>query len=236
MKEWIKSIPLLNQGYRTLRGFFESHTIKSYSQEGEDLVLKRIFEHQKNGFYVDIGAHHPLRFSNTYLFYKKGWSGINIDAMPHSMKSFNRMRPRDINIESPIGEDNQELCYHIFNESALNTFKSDLAKKILQIPHYKLLKTQVLKTRSLKSILDEFLPKSQKIDFMSIDVEGLDLQVLQSNDWGEYRPKILLVEILGGGDIQSILSSPTYAFLSNQGYGFFAKTFNTCFFKIKEFQ
>ena len=59
----------------------------SFSQEGEDLVLARIFEGKKNGFYVDIGAHHPTRFSNTHYFYRRGWSGINIDAMPGSMKN-----------------------------------------------------------------------------------------------------------------------------------------------------
>ena len=56
-----------------------------YSQEGEDMILGKIFSGQKHGFYVDVGAHHPLRFSNTYLFYLKGWRGINIDAMPGSM-------------------------------------------------------------------------------------------------------------------------------------------------------
>ena len=76
---------------------------KSYSQEGEDLLLRRIFEHQKNGFYVDVGAHHPFRFSNTYLLYKCGWRGINIDAMPGSMRLFRRFRARDINIECGVG-------------------------------------------------------------------------------------------------------------------------------------
>lgn len=77
--------------------------IKSYSQEGEDMILHRIFERQCKGFYVDIGAHHPFRFSNTYLFYKRGWSGINIDAMPGSMNIFNKFRNRDINLEYGIG-------------------------------------------------------------------------------------------------------------------------------------
>lgn len=76
---------------------------KSYSQEGEDMILSRIFGDKKNGFYVDVGAHHPFRFSNTYLFYKRGWLGINIDAMPGSMRLFDRFRKNDINIESAIG-------------------------------------------------------------------------------------------------------------------------------------
>lgn len=79
------------------------HT-KSYAQEGEDMILHRIFERQSVGFYVDVGAHHPFRFSNTYLFYQKGWRGINIDAMPNSMRLFNRFRPRDINLECGISK------------------------------------------------------------------------------------------------------------------------------------
>ena len=73
-----------------------------YSQNGEDLILNRFLENKKNGFYIDIGAHHPIRFSNTYLFYKKGWRGINIDAMPGSMDLFNKIRSRDINIEKEL--------------------------------------------------------------------------------------------------------------------------------------
>ena len=87
--------------------FFDGYAKKSYSQEGEDLILQRFFEKQAVGFYVDVGAHHPRRYSNTYLFYKKGWSGINIDAMPNSMKRFDKYRPRDINIEKPISEKNK---------------------------------------------------------------------------------------------------------------------------------
>ena len=74
----------------------------SYSLQGEDMVLKELFADKNQGFYVDVGAHHPFRFSNTYLFYKKGWRGINIDAMPRSMELFDKFRPRDINIECGV--------------------------------------------------------------------------------------------------------------------------------------
>lgn len=231
MKQWIKQIPYAKESYRAILRFCESLGQRSYSQEGEDLILKRIFTEQKHGFYVDIGAHHPRRFSNTHLFYKRGWRGINIDAMPNSMKIFNAKRPRDINLETPIGEENQSLSYYIFDEPALNTCKSDRAEEISRIPTYKLIDIITLQTRSLKGILDRFLPPSQQIDFMSVDVEGLDLQVLQSNDWEKYRPKILLIEILGGGDMIEVLDSPFYGFLSQRQYGLFAKTFNTYFFR-----
>ncbi len=90
---------------------FNGHSINSYSQEGEDMVLRRLFEQKTVGYYVDVGAHHPKRFSNTYYFYKRGWRGINIDAMPGSMKLFNKMRPRDINVEIPVSSGEGEILY-----------------------------------------------------------------------------------------------------------------------------
>ena len=105
----------------------DGYALKSYSQEGEDMILRRLFEKQQTGFYVDVGAHHPKRFSNTYFFYKKGWKGINIDAMPDSMKPFNKIRPRDINIEKPVSDKKQVLTYYAFNEPALNGFSKELS-------------------------------------------------------------------------------------------------------------
>ncbi|MDX9799068.1 MAG: hypothetical protein RBT05_09445 [Bacteroidales bacterium] len=76
----------------------------SFSQEGEDMLLSKLFELNEKGFFVDIGAHHPIRFSNTYKLYLKGWRGINIDAMPNSMDLFKKYRSEDINLEIPIAK------------------------------------------------------------------------------------------------------------------------------------
>ena len=103
---------------------------KSFSQEGEDMILNRIYEHKKDGFFVDIGAHHPMRFSNTYLFYNKGWRGINVDAAPGSMIDFKKHRPRDINLEIPVSDKSDELEYFMFNDGALNTLDKERANKI----------------------------------------------------------------------------------------------------------
>jgi len=106
---------------------WDSYYEKSWSQEGEDLILSRYFENLKaNGFYVDVGAHHHLRFSNTYKFYKQGWYGINIDAMPGSMDLFNRLRPRDINLEKSVSDSKQIMTYYAFNEPALNGFSGSV--------------------------------------------------------------------------------------------------------------
>ena len=212
MHSLLKKLPFIRKVYIYMKNVFRLYATKSFSQEGEDLLLKRIFEHKKNGFYIDVGAHHPFRFSNTYLFYKKGWKGINLDAMPNSMKIFEKYRPRDINLEIPVGKDGEKLVYYIFNEPALNTFDKNRIEAIVSKSVYTLIREMEIQIRSLKSILDEYLPKGQNIDFMSIDVEGLDFEVLKSNDWKKYRPEILLVESLGGGGVLMTLLNPRSIF------------------------
>lgn len=106
---------------RHIVSFFQ-YGRNSYSQEGEDLILNRLFANKDKGFYIDIGAHHPYRFSNTYLFYLNGWTGINIDAMPGSMTPFKSKRPKDINLEVPILDKEGIMTYYQFNEPALNGF------------------------------------------------------------------------------------------------------------------
>lgn len=209
------------------------HARVSYSQEGEDMILRRIFEHRQTGYYVDVGAHHPKRFSNTYGFYRRGWKGINIDAMPGSMRKFRTWRPHDINLEIPIGSTGAARTYYVFNETALNGFDRILSEqRDAKDNAYKIVDRIPLRTRSLASVLDEFLPPDTGIDFLSIDVEGLDLEVLMSNDWKRYRPTVVLVEALGSR-LSEVSSSATARLLLKQGYGLYAKAVNTVIFKLE---
>lgn len=211
---------------------FNSYATQSYSQEGEDIILRRIFECKTNGFYIDVGAHHPKRFSNTYLFYKKGWNGINIDAMPGSMVLFRKLRSRDINIEAAITNEKREMSFFMFDEPALNTFDKDLATE--RINHgWQLLKEQNIITITLRELLKNNFDFDRKIDFMSIDVEGLDLEVLHSNDWQAFRPEYILIECLNFS-MNTLTKSETYQFLAQQGYELFAKTCRTLIFKDSE--
>jgi FkbM family methyltransferase len=213
------------------RAYLNSYARKSYSQEGEDMILRRIFERKKVGFYVDVGAHHPKRFSNTYIFYNRGWRGINIDAMPGSMRLFNKLRPRDINIECGVGETETCLDYYMFNEPALNGFSKPLSEQ-RETSHvrYHIVKSVPVQVRRLESILTERLPPEQEIDFFSVDVEGLDLQVLRSNNWEHYRPGYVLVEVLGS-TLAGIEQNPISQFLAAQGYEIYAKCTQTVFFR-----
>lgn len=212
---------------RTIQGQF---FVAAYSQEGEDMIMRRLFEGKKMGFYIDVGAHHPKRFSNTYLFYKMGWSGINIDAMPGSMTPFRRSRPRDINVEAAIGRGAQRLTYFMFNDPALNTFEEGLARSRDGRGSFRLVKQQEIVTVTLAELLDKHLPAGQAIDFLSIDVEGLDLDVLQSSNWQRYRPEYLLVESAGTTVLEAMQDN-IGMFLSAQGFNLIAKTVSTAIFQ-----
>jgi FkbM family methyltransferase len=204
----------------------------SYSQEGEDMILARIFEGKSIGFYVDVGAHHPQRFSNTYFFYLQGWMGINLDPMPGSMDGFKALRPRDINLELAISSSRQVLTYYRFNESALNGFDQERALKRDGLCDYKIISKENIQTNTLVEVLDKYLPSNQMIDFLNIDVEGLDFDVLQSNDWQKYKPVVVLVEDLDVS-LEETDKSMITSFMKEQGYQLYCRTPLTSIFQLK---
>jgi FkbM family methyltransferase len=208
---------------------------KSYSQDGEDMVMRALFEQLPKGyrgFFVDVGAHHPVRFSNTYHFYKKGWRGINIDATPGSMRPFGWVRRRDINLELGIGAEAGNLTFFCFDEPALNTLSEQVAQERASGGRYSITKKVEVPILPLREVLQQNMPGGTRIDFLSVDVEGLDEMVLRSNDWQVFRPIFVLAEDTqfdpNEGNAQS---SGVYAFLRDQGYKLVAKTPRTLIFK-----
>jgi FkbM family methyltransferase len=208
---------------------FDTYAIKCYSQEGEDMILSRIFNGKKNGFYIDVGAHHPRRFSNTYYFYKEGWCGINIEPNPDALKTFNLDRPRDVNLQLGVSDSASILEYYYFDEPALNTFDLNVVKSRLAETSYKVVKTECIAVERLDHLLRKYLPIGQSIDFLSIDVEGLDLAVLRSNDWHLFRPTCVLAEALNM-TLNEAINSDLTEFMLEQGYTLFARTYNTLIF------
>ena len=203
---------------------------ESFSQEGEDMVLRDLLADRPQGFYVDVGAHHPRRFSNTAYFQRRGWRGINIDADPEAIADLRRERPADINIPCGVGEEEGEFEFTRYFERALNTFDTrQVARLARDAPRYEISDTRRVRVRRLESILDEHLEPARPIDFLSVDVEGRDEQVIRSNDWERYRPEVVAVEILTDRLIETA-AHPTYQFMLDQGYECVAKTRRTAFF------
>jgi len=201
-----------------------------FGQEGEDLIVGRLFDGVKNGFFVDVGAHHPFRFSNTWLLYQRGWRGINIDATPGAMAVFRRWRPEDINIECLVSTDTRPRPYFLHDEPALNTMSEDLVKRrALESPQYRMRETIMLEARTLASILEQHVSQGCGIDLLNVDVEGHDLEVLRSNDWARFRPRVIVAELLVTS-LADIEGHPIDIFLVERGYRLFAKMYNSAVF------
>ena len=148
---------------------------KTYSMDGEDIFINNYFK-KNTGFYVDVGAYHPLELSNTCLLYKRGWNGVNIDINSLSIDYFNYIRPDDTNINIAAADKKSiKTIYYQKKKSPLNTLNIKLASK-----HFsKNFKKKKIKSETLTSIIDKTKFKGLKINFLNIDAEGNDFEVLK---------------------------------------------------------
>lgn len=192
--------------------------VKTYSQEGEDILLHRIFYHAQPGFYIDIGAHHPFRFSNTKVLYDMGWRGINIEPNPDVAVLFAKWRPHDVNLSIGVSPQKGQLEYFRFDHPALNTFSEKVKQSLLP----RLKDTLMIETIPLSDVFRKHLELGQSIDFMNVDVEGMDLDVLQSNDWNQYRPRVIMTEA-ERGTIEDQITSELHLFLKEKDYSCYSK-------------
>jgi len=199
-----------------------------YGQEAEDVALRRIFPKRFKGFFVDVGCFHPIKYNNTYNFYKKGWNGINIDLDTIKIKGFNWLRRKDINIAQAVSNKKGEIDYWTNGFYSLVNTLDD--KTAIQREGYR--KTTV-KTNTLTNIIDETKYKNQPIDLLCIDAEGHDLVVLESLDFERYHPKVIVVETFAN-DIKMILDLPILRFLDKKNYTLINWVGLSLFFKKKD--
>ncbi|MBN8710078.1 MAG: FkbM family methyltransferase [Verrucomicrobia bacterium] len=202
-----------------------------FGQEGEDAVLSGLIDPKGNreGFFVDVGAHHPTRFSNTWKFYQAGWRGINIDPTPGSMTSFREIRTEDVNLEVGVSYEAAMRKFYCYNEPALNGIDNDRREE-LKDTHYKLERILDIETLPLSEILRRHESKFVSPNFLTIDVEGLEIEVLSSLDLNRYPFDFILIEqrlpnlaALGDSDI--------WRFMTERGYKAVACTGRTVFYQ-----
>ena len=203
---------------------------KFFSQDGEDVVASRILGPQRQGgTYVDVGCNHPISMSNTYRFYLQNWSGIAIDPNPDFKKPFEILRPRDTFVNMGVSERTSELTYYRFIEPLLNTFVESRASEIAANSS-KLIGTDKITTTTLESILKSKWPEGKNIDFLSIDCEGLDLEVLRSHNFELFPADLICIEIFST-DVLEATQSPAACELAAHGYTFLSKLSNSCIFR-----
>tara|TARA_B100000989_G_scaffold267946_1_gene222332 strand:+ start:241 stop:954 length:714 start_codon:yes stop_codon:yes gene_type:complete len=212
--------------YNYLNIFYKKFFSKKnyFSFSGVDVIIENIFRNKKNGFYVDVGCQHPIKNNNTYLLHKKGWTGINIDLDQDNINLFNLSRSKDTNLCMAISSTITEkdlFFYH--NKSPLNTLDSMVAK----FQKAKVRKIKKIKTNTLNNVLDSSAINKNKIDLLSVDVEGHEMDVFYGLDFNIYSPDVIVVEFLDlslskieiiNQNISRILNSDLYKFIISKNY------------------
>lgn len=189
-------------------------SIRSYSQFGEDLLIQNELKNTKKGFYVDVGAYHPTLYSNTYRLYKKGWRGIVIDPNKSMRPLFNLFRPRDNFVLSAISNESGEKEYYVYADGAYNSLNEVQVHKVEVEKGIRPLKKYTLQVSTLSEVLKE--KSVTYIDYLNIDVEGMDLQVLEGHDWN-IRPRVITVED-SSFNPEYPNTSAIYEFLNEKNY------------------
>jgi FkbM family methyltransferase len=168
------------------------HYKVTYAQNREDLVLEQLLRSVAVGFYVDVGANHPVTDSVTKLFYDKGWCGINVEPHEHLINQLREQRPRDINLQVGIASQPGTLRLFTHGVDGLSTFSSELREMYLAQGASRYLENSV-NVVTLTEILRKHRPTGD-IHFLKLDVEGLELEVLLGGSWLQFRPWVLCLE------------------------------------------
>lgn len=203
----------------------------SYSQFGEDILIESIFKKinysfEENGLFIDVGAYHPYKFSNTYGLYLKGWRGINIEPTPFKIGLFDIFRPEDINLNLGVSSESCIKDFYIYDENAYNTIDLTLAqKRVIDRGLYHREKKEI-QFEPLNKIVEQYV-STDNIQFLNIDVEGHEWDVLLSYEW-KIKPYVIAVEIFDAKD------SRVRTFLEDKGYILIAKTIATGIFVLEE--
>ncbi|WJN57197.1 FkbM family methyltransferase [Pseudomonas sp. SO81] len=163
----------------------------SYAQNFEDVILERLFKSRKIGFYVDIGACHPIYDSVTHHFYLKGWSGINVEPQPKLFIELKAARERDINLQYCVGAQSGNQTFYITRDIGTSTLNQVIAEQYREERSIDQELTVELVT--LNQIWSEHVGDRQ-VDFMKIDVEGYEREVLSGADFSLVAPSVLVIE------------------------------------------
>lgn len=166
--------------------------LKSWSAEDEDRVADRLLGYKPDGFYIDIGCMSPAMGNNTYRFYRRGWKGIAVDANADLIAQFQHKRPRDISLHFGVGDKPDHLDFYSMFPDSLSTFSIERAEECKK-EGFRVLSVARVEVKTLAWIYENYAA-GQDVDFLSVDVEGYDYQVLAGNNWQLCRPRVICVE------------------------------------------
>ena len=224
IKDYLIKLYPFNKLYFFLKILKKSKKRYHYADNGEDIIIQGLFNHKKNGFYIDVGCYHPVRASLTHLLYKKGWKGVNIDISKDTINLFNIARPNDKNINIGIADKaGEDFYYQSSHINQANSFKFyDNVKKV---------KVQI-------TTLDNIIKNLgiEKIDFLNIDVEYRDFKALQGLNLNNVRPSLIAIEDNDAYDIADLTNSDIYKYMTNNEYFLYSKLNCTNFYLDKKYK
>ena len=224
IKDYLIKLYPFNKLYFFLKILKKSKKRYHYADNGEDIIIQGLFNHKKNGFYIDVGCYHPVRASLTHLLYKKGWKGVNIDISKDTINLFNIARPNDKNINIGIADkEGEDFYYQSSHINQANSFKFyDNVKKV---------KVQI-------TTLDNIIKNLgiEKIDFLNIDVEYRDFKALQGLNLNNVRPSLIAIEDNDAYDIADVTNSDIYNYMINKEYFLYSKLNCTNFYLDKKYK
>lgn len=206
---------------------------RSYAQAGEDMIVDFVFRAVgvDKPTYLDIGAHHPTHLSNTHFFYARGCRGVNVEPDPDLFQAFVATRPEDVNLNVGVGEATDTILpFHVMSTRTLNTFSKEEAQRYCETGMHSIERVIDVPVRGINDIIAKHFGGVAP-DFVSIDVEGLDVEIVRSIDLAMYRPAVICVETLTFSETRQEEKVPEIAeYLGSQGYMSYADTYiNTIF-------
>ena len=208
LKKIFKKLHIIHNIYIKHKFFIKK---KSYAMDNEDTAVLSYFKDKKNGFYVDVGCYHPIHRNNTYVLHKKNWNGINIDTSQFSIDLFDYMRPKDLNYHCAISNKNEIIKLFYQKElSQISTIEKGQAESVFQGN----IKEKDIQAFTLDEILSKGRYNNSIIDFLDVDVEGVDLKVLKGLSFDKFKPKLVCIEI----HENEIKKSDIYNFLIHKNY------------------
>lgn len=185
-----------------------------YAISAEDQVIQTLLGKPKTGYYVDVGCYHPVRFSNTFGFYLRGWKGLTIDANCDYIDLHKKTRPKDTSVCCAVSASEETVVFTQFSESSISTISPEFVKEVGNtVP---IVSEKKMKTRTLNSLLLEHQVPDE-FDFLSIDVEGHDLEVLRGVELTKYRPRLIVIEMLRFS-LKDVASNGICRHLEKSGY------------------
>jgi len=191
----------------------------SYSQFGEDITAANLLRNVETGFYVDVGAHHPLRHSNTAMFHMQGWQGVNIEPMQEGFSAFAQYRPHAINVRAAVHNEAESVTLYKFRGGLANTIMENRAQDLRK--SMEVVGEEVVPALSLNDVFERHVPRGVRVNYLSVDIEGYDPEAIAAFDLGTYRPDVVCTEI-HRPDMLALGEETAVRFMSEHGYQLYA--------------